>query len=42
MVNGKATESMVDSEVQRDPSFQNAKMVAIEAEVQAVLVQGSN
>jgi hypothetical protein len=40
MVNGKATESMVDSEVQRDPSFQNAKVVAIEAEVQAVLLKG--
>jgi len=40
LVNGKATESMVESEVQRDPSFQNAKMIAIEAEVQAVLSRG--
>ena len=40
MVNGRATESMVDSEVQRDPSFQNSKMIAIEAEVQAVLLKG--
>lgn len=40
LVNGKATESMVESEVQRDPSFQNSKMIAIEAEVQAVLLKG--